>query len=128
MTATEKEIQDMEEDEADEIALSQAVETMLATTRAGRKRKATSKAVLATNTGIRILFANSIREYLNRLKILHYSNIRVLPEYYSNSTCNVTCSTNMYAKALISEFSTYLSYLLLLILSSISLLGSLVFW
>src|ERR1035437_8015110 len=84
--------------------------------------------VLATNTGIRILFANSIREYLNRLKILHYSNIRVLPEYYSNSTCNVTCSTNMYVKALISVFSTYFSYLLLLILSSISLLGSLVFW
>jgi ribosomal protein L13 len=45
VTATEKEIQDMEEDEADEIALSQAVETMLATTRAGRKRKATSKVV-----------------------------------------------------------------------------------
>jgi hypothetical protein len=43
--ATEKEIQDIEEDEADEIALSQVVETMLATTRAGRKRKATSKVV-----------------------------------------------------------------------------------
>jgi hypothetical protein len=75
----------------------------------GRLPEPVLPSVLATNTGIRILFANTIREYLNRLKILHYSNIRVLPEYYSNSTCNVTCSTNMFAKALISEFSTYLS-------------------
>ena len=45
MPATTKEIQDMDEEEADEIALSQAVETMLATTRAGRKRKATMKVV-----------------------------------------------------------------------------------
>jgi hypothetical protein len=43
--ATEKEIQDIEGDKADEIALSQAIETMLATTRAGRKHKATSKVV-----------------------------------------------------------------------------------
>ena len=49
--------------------------------------------VLATNTGIRIVFANTVRECLNRPIILDYSNIRVLPEYYSNSTCNVTCNT-----------------------------------
>jgi hypothetical protein len=35
----------MEEDEADKEALSQAIETVLATTRAGRKRTATSKVV-----------------------------------------------------------------------------------
>jgi len=45
MPATTKEIQDMDEEEADEIALSQTVETLLATTRAGRKRKATMKVV-----------------------------------------------------------------------------------
>jgi hypothetical protein len=45
MLVTTKKIQDMDEEEADEIALLQAVETMLATTRAGRKRKATMKVV-----------------------------------------------------------------------------------
>jgi uncharacterized protein YkwD len=41
--ATAQEIQALAEEEEDEEALSQAVETMLETTRAGRKRKATSK-------------------------------------------------------------------------------------
>ena len=43
--ATAEEIRQMEDDEADEEALSQAIETVLATTRAGRKRTATSKVV-----------------------------------------------------------------------------------
>jgi hypothetical protein len=42
--ATAQEMQQIEEDEADEEALSQAIETVLATTRAGRKRTATPKA------------------------------------------------------------------------------------
>jgi hypothetical protein len=45
--ATAKEIQDVQDVEADEETLSQAVETLMATTartRAGRKRKASSKA------------------------------------------------------------------------------------
>ena len=43
--ATTQEIQQIEDDEADEEALSQAIETALATTRAERKRTATSKVV-----------------------------------------------------------------------------------
>jgi len=54
-------------------------------------------------------YSNTIREYLNWPNILNYSNIRVFAEYYSNSMCNVTCSTKMYAKALLSEFSTSLA-------------------
>jgi hypothetical protein len=38
-------MQQIKEDEADEEALSQAIETVLATTRAARKRKATPKVV-----------------------------------------------------------------------------------
>ena len=88
------------------------------------------KAVLATNTGIRILFANSIHKYLNRLKIPHHSNIRVLPKYYSNSTCNVTCSCQ---GAIIRVFHPFfwsttviLSSILPSISSSISSVNSLV--
>jgi hypothetical protein len=43
--ATAKEIQDMEDEAVDEIALSQAIETMVATSRTGRKRTATAKMV-----------------------------------------------------------------------------------
>jgi hypothetical protein len=43
--ATAKEIQDIEDEAADEIALSQAIETMVATSRTGRKRTATAKMV-----------------------------------------------------------------------------------
>jgi hypothetical protein len=43
MPPTAQEIQSMAEQEEDERALSQAIETMVATTRAGRKRKATEK-------------------------------------------------------------------------------------
>ena len=52
--------------------------------------------MLSTNSTIRILFANTIREYFNRPILPHYSNIRIVrivPEYYSNNTCNVTCYT-----------------------------------
>jgi Heterokaryon incompatibility protein (HET) len=55
-----------------------------------------SWAVLSTNSTIQILFANTIREYFNRPILPHYSNIRIVrivPEYYSNNTCNVTCYT-----------------------------------
>jgi len=41
--ATTQEVQDIEDEEAEDIALSQAVETLQATTRAGRKVTATSK-------------------------------------------------------------------------------------
>ena len=47
MPATAKEIQDVQDAEADEETLSRAVETLMATTArtgAGRKRKASSKA------------------------------------------------------------------------------------
>ena len=43
--ATAQEIRDIEDEEADEQALSQAVEQLIETTRAGRRRTATSKAV-----------------------------------------------------------------------------------
>jgi hypothetical protein len=45
MPATAQEIQQMDDDNADEEAFSQAIETVLATTRAGRKRTATLKVV-----------------------------------------------------------------------------------
>jgi hypothetical protein len=45
MPATAQEIQQIDDDDADEEALSQAIETVLATTRAGRKRTATLKVV-----------------------------------------------------------------------------------
>jgi hypothetical protein len=43
MPPTAQEIQSIAEQEEDERALSQAIETMVAMTRAGRKRKATEK-------------------------------------------------------------------------------------
>jgi hypothetical protein len=45
MPATAQEIQQMDDDDANEEALSQAIETVIATTRASRKRTATSKVV-----------------------------------------------------------------------------------
>jgi hypothetical protein len=45
MPATAQGIQQMDDDDADEEALSQAIETVLATTRAGWKRTATLKVV-----------------------------------------------------------------------------------
>jgi len=48
--------------------------------------------IITNSVGHKYRYSNTIREYLNRPIILDYSNIRVLPEYYSNTTCNVTCS------------------------------------
>jgi hypothetical protein len=48
--------------------------------------------VLATNTGIRILIPNTIRRIFESADFPGYSNTRIFPEYYSNTTCNITCS------------------------------------
>jgi hypothetical protein len=59
MPATEKEIQDIEDEDADEMALSQAIEAFVAPTRARRKRTASSKVVDNTEQARQLKIAKS---------------------------------------------------------------------
>jgi len=80
--------------------------------------------VLATNTGIRILIPNTIRRIFESADFPEYSNTRIFPEYYSNTTCHVTCS---YQGAIIAVFHLFFwsaTVILSSILSSISSIDS----
>jgi hypothetical protein len=80
--------------------------------------------VSATNTGIRILIPNTIRRIFESADFPEYSNTRIFPEYYSNTTCNVTCSCQGATIRVFHPFFWSITVILSSILSSISSIDS----